>query len=392
MTTTDGLHIFLIAGEHSGDQLGAKLMAAISQQASQKVEFSGVGGEAMAAQGMHSLFPLSDVAIMGPLAILMRLPKIARRVFQTKRAVIEANPDVLVILDSPEFTHPIAKRVRRSRPDIPIIDYVSPSVWAWRPGRAPKMRSYIDHVLALLPFEPAAHKRLQGPPCSYVGHPLIERANWIKSLKPRDLSKRLGLADDEPVIVVLPGSRPNEVGRLMDPIGRALEVLIDRIGPLQVIIPVVDSVRSMVEEGSRDWPIQPTYIQGETEKYQSFSLARAAITASGTATLELALAGTPMIVAYRVEPLSAIFLRRMIKAQSIVLPNLILEENVFPEFIQEDCTAEHLADALAPLVTGGSERDRQMAALAGLKDRMMLDQGTPSEKAAEIVLEFAKRG
>jgi len=391
MTTADGLRISLIAGEPSGDQLGAKLMAAIGQRAGRDVTFSGVGGQAMADQGMHSLFPLSDVAIMGPLAILMRLPKIVSRVYQTKRAVMDANPDVLVIIDSPEFTHPIAKRVRKSRPDIPIIDYVSPSVWAWRPGRARRMHDYIDHVLALLPFEPAAHKRLNGPPCTYVGHPLIEREAWIDSLKPEDLSESLGLAREKPVVVVLPGSRPTEVGRLMEPIGGALKLLMARLGPLQVVIPAIEAVRSLIEEGSRDWPIQPKYVRGETEKYQAFRLARAAISASGTATLELALAGTPMIVAYRVEPLSAVFLRRMIKAQSIVLPNLILEENVFLEFIQEDCSADRLADALAPLITGGKERDRQLAALEGLKGRMMLDRGTPSEKAAEIVLDYAAR-
>jgi len=385
-------HICLVAGEPSGDQLGAKLIAAMRAKTKDGLTFSGVGGEAMAAEGFPSLFPLSDVAVMGPLAILARLPRIVSRVHETKRAVLEADPDALVILDSPEFTHPIAKRVRRARPEIPILDYVSPSVWAWRPGRARKMRCYIDQVLALLPFEPAAHERLGGPPCSYVGHPLIERADWIASLDPDALASRLKLAAGKPVVAVLPGSRRSEVSRLMAPFGAALARVIERAGPLQVIVPAVDSVRAPIEEGSRDWPVRPHIVRGETEKFQAFRLARAALAASGTVTLELALAGTPMVVAYRIEPLSAMVIRHMIKAQSAVLPNLILEENVFPEFIQEKCTPERLADALVPLIKGGKERERQLAGLEGLARRMRLESGSPSERAAEIVLAHMRGG
>ena len=180
--------IFLVAGEHSGDALGAKLMAAVSASNCGPVRFAGVGGPLMDAQGMRSLFPLSDVAIMGIGAILAKLPHLYRRVWQTVDAAIAADPDVVVIIDSPEFTHPIARRLRRRRPDIAIIDYVSPSVWAWRSGRAPRMRDYVDHVLALLPFEPADYVRLGGPPCTYVGHPLIERLDWIATLEPAPLA------------------------------------------------------------------------------------------------------------------------------------------------------------------------------------------------------------
>ena len=341
----------------------------------------------MAAQGCYSLFPLSDVAVMGPLAILARLPKIIARVYQTVNAVIDAEPDILVILDSPEFTHPIAKRVRRARPEIPIVDYVSPSVWAWRSGRARKMRSYIDHILALLPFEPATHRRLGGPLCTYVGHPLIERLNWIKTLRTADLVTTLNLPKDRPVIAVLPGSRRTEVKRLMAPFGDALGLLVERLGPLEAIVPAVESVRDLIEQGVESWPLNPHLVRGETHKYQAYCLARAALAASGTATLELALAGTPMVVAYRVDPLSVMVMRRMVKVQSVVLPNLILETNVFPEFIQENCAPIKLADALEPLIAGGAARDRQINALKGLTKRMRLESGTPSEKAAAIVIE-----
>ena len=168
------LRIWLVAGEESGDQLGAKLMGALrAALGPAPVTFEGVGGEAMAAQGLRTLFPLSDIAVMGIGAVVARLPSLVQRVYRTVDAIVQGGPDAVVIIDSPEFTHAVAKRVRRRLPALPIVNYVSPSVWAWRPGRARKMRAYVDHVLALKPFEPDAHRRLGGPPCTYVGHPLI---------------------------------------------------------------------------------------------------------------------------------------------------------------------------------------------------------------------------
>ena len=186
------LKIFVVAGEHSGDALGAKLIAALKTAHAGPIHFSGVGGEEMAHEGFVSRFPIEDVAVMGPMSILPRLPRIVRRVYQTVDAALAAAPDAVVIIDSPEFTHPIAKRIRKRAPHIPIIDYVSPSVWAWRPGRAKRMRRYIDHVLALLPFEPDAHARLGGPPCTYVGHPLIEKLDEIQNADAAALALRLG--------------------------------------------------------------------------------------------------------------------------------------------------------------------------------------------------------
>ncbi|MGI9382142.1 MAG: lipid-A-disaccharide synthase [Methyloligellaceae bacterium] len=385
MLNPDGLHVFLVAGEHSGDQLGGKLIPAIRQAADGPVTFSGVGGEAMAAEGCPSLFPLADVAVMGPMEIMPRLATIVRRVYQTVNAAVAARPDVLVILDSPEFTHPVAKRIRRRLPSLPVIDYVSPSVWAWRPGRAHRMRRYVDHVLAILPFEPSVHQRLGGPECSYVGHPLIERLDWIRSLDAQELADELDLPGTRPVLVVLPGSRTNEVRRLMEPFGQTLRRLRQRYGELDVVIPVVDSVRHLIESALDSWPVRPHLVQGERRKFQAFRLARAALAASGTVTLELALSGAPMVVAYRMEFLAA-RLRWLVQVPSIVLPNLILEENVFPEFIQEDCTPDALAGALAPLLEGGAVRDRQLEGLKGLAERMTLPSGTPSERAAQIVL------
>jgi len=184
---TEPLKLFLIAGEHSGDALGAKLIEALRRLSPRPLGLEGVGGELMVEQGCPTLFPLAEIAVMSPLDVLPRLPLIWRRIRQSVDAVVAQNPAALVILDSPEFTHQVAKRVRRRNPDLPIIDYVSPSVWAWRPGRARKMARYVDHILAILPFEPDAHRRLGGPACSYVGHPLVEKLDWMASLDPESL-------------------------------------------------------------------------------------------------------------------------------------------------------------------------------------------------------------
>lgn len=385
------LSIFIVAGEHSGDALGAKLMTALNQRRRGRIRYLGVGGEGMARHGLTSQFPLEEVAVMGVGAIAARLPTILRRMRGTAKAAAVAEPDAVVIIDSPEFTHPIARRIRRSRPAIPIIDYVSPSVWAWRPGRAAKMREYVDHVLALWPFEPDAHQRLGGPACSFVGHPLIERHPWIAALDPAPLAERLGLGA-KPVLVVLPGSRTSEVSRLLQPFGETLARLQHRGRDVDVVMPVVPAMRALIERGLRRWPLQPHLVEGEEDKFRAFKLASAALAASGTVTLELALAGTPMVVAYKVDPVMAPLLRRLIKAPSSVLPNLVLDELAFPEFHQEQCTPAKLASALLPLLEESPERADQLEALARIPASLQVEHQTPSEAAAAIVLEYADNG
>lgn len=384
--------LFMVAGEHSGDALGAKLMAALNARQKGRIRYLGVGGEGMERQGLISQFPIHDVAVMGPMSIIPRLPRIVRRVWRTVDAAIAAEPSAVVIIDSPEFTHPIARRIRRRRPDIPIIDYVSPSVWAWRPGRARKMRAYVDHVLALLPFEPEAHARLGGPPCTYVGHPLIERQAWLAALDPAPLASVLGLEPGRPVLVVLPGSRSSEVKRLMAPFGEAIGLLARESRPLpQVIIPTVASVRDLVAAGAAQWPVKPHIVENEEDKFRAFKLARAALAASGTVTLELAMAGTPAVVAYKVDGLAG-HLRFLVKVPSIVLANLVAGESVYPEYIQEDCTGEKLAAALDLLLLDSPERALQLERLARIPGRMLMEGPSPSEQAADIVLRYAAGG
>ncbi len=388
------LKLFLVAGEHSGDALGERLMMALKDGADAPIKFTGVGGPGMERQGLASLFPLADIAVMGIPAIVRRLPRIVQRVYQTVFAAVADKPDAVVIIDSPEFTHPIAKRIRRKLPSVPIIDYVSPSVWAWRPGRAPKMRTYIDHVLALLPFEPAAHERLGGPPCTYVGHPLSERMAALRALDPAPLRARLDLNPARPVLVVLPGSRRSEVGRLIEPFGDAIgELLGCGIEP-SVIVPTVDHVRPQIEAGIKNWLVRPQLVDGEDDKLMAFHLADAALAASGTVTLELAVCGTPAVVAYRVDRLIAPLLRRTlpVNTTSVVLANLVAGENIYPEFLQENCTGRLLSAALQPLLFDSAERRKQIERLKKIPERLAISHGTPSSRAAEIVLSYAVQG
>lgn len=389
------LRLFLVAGEPSGDALGERLMDALEARVEAPIHYDGVGGAGMQRRGLHSIFPLTDVAVMGPLVILKRLPRLVRRVYQTVDAAIAAAPDAVVIIDSPEFTHPIARRIRKRRPDIPIIDYVSPSVWAWRSGRARKMRGYVDHVLGLLPFEPAAHERLDGPACTYIGHPLAERIAALRALDPGPLAERLALDREKPILVVLPGSRHSEVSRLAEPFRDAIGALAGSGLDLQVIVPVASTVAAEIEERVRAWPVKAHLTTSEDDKLMAFRLATAALAASGTVTLELAACATPAVVGYRVDRVIAPILRRALprNVMSVVLANLVAGERIYPELLQEDCTGEKLAAALAPLLSNGPERERQLAGLAHIPERLAVPyEGTPSGLAADIVLAYARGG
>lgn len=379
--------IWLVAGEDSGDQLGAKLMRALRETSREAIDFGGVGGEAMIAEGFAPLFPLDDVAVMGYLPVLARARTLLRRIREMVADVVAADPDVLVIIDSPGFTHAVAAKVRKAAPHIPIVDYVSPSVWAWRPWRAAKMRPFIDHVMALLPFEPEAHRRLGGPPCTYVGHPLIERLDVLRP----DPAERLLRAGEPRHLVVLPGSRRSEIERLMPVFGETLARVVERIGPVEATLPAVNRHRALIERLALAWTVPVRLVHGETEKFAAFRRARAALAASGTVTLELALSGVPMVVGYKVSRIEEVVARRLIKVPSIVLPNLILAENAMPEFVQADCNPRTLSEALAPLLAGGPERDRQVGALDRLDGLMRLPcGGDPSRSAAGIVLSAAR--
>ena len=377
-----GPHVFLVAGEESGDRLGASLIAAL-RRADPNVRLSGVGGEHMAAAGVPSLFPLGDLAIIGFAAIAMSLPKILKRIAEAADAVVAAKPDVLVIIDSPEFTHRVARRVRARAPQIRIVDYVCPSVWAWRSGRARAMRSYVDRVLALLPFEPEAMQRLGGPPTDFVGHPLGER---VSELRPNAEETRRRLSDP-PLLLVLPGSRSGEIRRMAQVFGDTLAWVAARTGALEVVVPSVPRLEGAVRHAVASWPVPVRIVTDTAEKHLAFRQARAALTKSGTSTLELALAGVPMVAAYKVSFLEEMVGRLLINVQSYILANLVVGENVVPQFLQYQCTPEALGGALLPLLTDTPERNVQVEAFRRLDRIMAIGGPAPSDRAAALVLQ-----
>ena len=384
------LSIYLVAAEESGDALGAALIRGLRADARDAIKLAGVGGRAMAAEGVVSPFSIDELAIVGISAIPARLPLILRRIRQTADAVIAARPDALVIIDSPDFTHRVARRVRARAPSIPIVDYVSPSVWAWRSGRARAMRAYVDCVLAILPFEPAAHQRLGGPRCVYVGHPLIERLTDLRP-GPREAARRRA---KPPLVLVLPGSRSSEIRLLLSVFGDAIARVGRSFGAMELVLPTMPHLAERVRAGVSEWAIKPRIVTEPAEKWAPFRSARAALAASGTVTLELALAGVPTVAAYRItliEEVVARLARIKQRLASVILANLVLGENIVPEFLQYDCTPERLAAALIPLLSDTPEWRRQTEAFARLDDIMAL-KAMPSAEAAAVVLDAARAG
>ena len=320
---TRAISIYIVAAEESGDALGAALVRALKARHGGALTFNGVGGRAMAAAGIISPFAIDELSIMGIAAVPRRLPMIFRRIRQTAAAVVAARPNALIIIDSPDFTHRVARRVRRLAPKIPIIDYVSPSIWAWRPGRARAMRAYVDQVLAILPFEPAAHVKLGGPRCLYVGHPMVEH---IAELRPNAEEAQRRRANP-PVVLVLPGSRASEIRHLLGTFGAAIAQVAARSGPMELVLPTVPHLMAQVSAGVAGWAVAPRIVVEPADKWAAFRRARVALAASGTVTLELALAGIPTVAAYRmsiVEWSIVRLLRMRSTLPSVILANLIL--------------------------------------------------------------------
>ncbi|MBR0964511.1 lipid-A-disaccharide synthase [Bradyrhizobium diazoefficiens] len=380
--------IFLIATEESGDRLGSALMKVLRQRLGDGVQFVGVGGRTMAREGLETLFPIEELSIVGFAAVVQQLPKILRLIRRTADAVLQAAPDALVIIDSPDFTHRVARRVRANNPAIPIVDYVSPSVWAWRPGRARAMLAYVDHVLGLLPFEPEAYRKLGGPPCSYVGHPLVEQ---LPSLRP-NAGEQTRRDAEPPVLLVLPGSRRSEIRHHLEMFGATLGRLQADGRAFELILPTMPHLEATIRAGVANWPVKPQIVVGEIEKRAAFRIAHAALAKSGTVTLELALAGIPMVTAYRVGAIEAFILRRAVKVSSVILANLVIGREVIPEFLQEDCSPEKLAPVLSEVLTDSPRRRQQVEAFAQLDQILSTGNRSPSVLAADIVLATMRKG
>lgn len=381
--------VFLIAGEPSGDVLGARLMAALKRATDGQIRFAGVGGERMAAEGLTSLFPLTDIAVMGFADVIPRLPTLLRRIRETADAVWRLRPAAVVSIDAPSFGLRVADRVRAA--DIPLVHYVAPQLWAWRPGRAHKLGRRVDHLLALLPFEPEFFGRL-GIACTYVGHPVLEDA--LLPASGTAFRQRHGIAADAPTVLVMPGSRISLVRRMFLTFAAAVERLAVRRPNLHVVLPTVAGTEAFVRAATAGWKVPRTLVSDVAEKRDAFAAATTALTVSGTATMELAVAGVPMVVAYRVGRLTEFFARRMIEVSHVAMPNLILGRQAVPELLQSDCTPDRLADELDRLLDNENAA-RQRHDLAEICRRLGLDEmraggPRPSNRAAQAVLEAIK--
>ncbi len=375
-------HVFLVAGEPSGDNLGARLMAALKTMTGGRVTFSGIGGGAMTAEGLTSLFPIRELALMGFAEILPHLPRLIRRLNETAETVKRTRPDVVVTIDSPGFTLRLAKRLRGT--GIPIVHYVAPQVWAWKPERAAELHGLVDHLMTLLPFEPPYFEK-HGIPSTFVGHPVLESGAGHGNGDA--FRQRHGLLPDAPLLCVLPGSRSSEVGRLLPVFGAAVDKLGGRYPGLSVIVPVAETVAALVSDESSGWTVPTIPVTDPIEKFDAFAACSAALTKSGTSTLELAISGVPMVVSYRMNPVTGYLAKRALQIPNVALINLLAGHTLVPELLQGDCNPDKLADALSRLLDDANLRDRQRS---GFRDALAKLGGLtppPSARAAKVVLE-----
>lgn len=380
------LRIAIIAGEESGDLLGADLVSALTAATGREVQLTGIGGRHLQELGLKPLFDSSDIALMGVSAVIRDLPRLIRRISQAAKATAAERPDCLITIDSPDFTLRVAKKVRAANPSIPIIHYVCPSVWAWRPGRAVAMRPYVDHILCLLPFEPAELERLGGPPGTFVGHRLTNdpgvQSAALAQARPRDPS-----TGRQKTLLLLPGSRRGEVSRLIGLFGETASILQARGNGLRLVLPTVPHVAELVKASVANWEHPPEIVVDTRAKWHAFAEADAALIASGTVSLELALAGVPMVATYRTDPLMTIAGKWLITTWSALLPNLIADRSVVPEYFNQYIRPDLLARVIEGLLADTHSRAWQKDGFAEVARRMAISRPS-GEIAAELVLGF----
>lgn len=368
------LKLYLIAGEPSGDRLGAALMAGL-KALSPAVEFHGIGGPLMQAEGMVSLFPMEELSIMGLVEVLPKYRALKRRMAEAAADALACQPAALITIDSPDFCLRVAALVKQSRPDVRTIHYVAPSVWAWRPGRAAKMARHIDHVLALLPFEPP-YMQAAGMTCDFVGHPVVSEP--LASPEERAV-----LAAEGPLLLALPGSRKGEVSRLCPVFGATIARLKARHPTLRVVLPTVRGVEPLVRELTRDWAVAPQIITDAALKRAAFAMADVALAASGTVSLELAANDCPMVIAYDMNRLTLWLMRSAARVDTVTLVNLVSETRVVPEFIGARCQPDLIAPALEALLADPS---CQTQAMQVTMQRLGQGGDAPGLRAARSVL------
>ncbi|MDU8913046.1 lipid-A-disaccharide synthase [Aestuariicoccus sp. MJ-SS9] len=385
------MRVFIIAGEPSGDKLGAALMAGMRGLLPEgDVSFTGIGGPRMTDEGLQSLFPIDEISIMGISEILREYRHLKARIRQTADTVLRERPDVLITIDLPEFSLRVARLVKAAS-DIRTVHYVAPTVWAWRAGRAQKMAAHIDQVLALLPFEPP-YMEAAGMRCDFVGHPVVTDPQ-ASAAEAQALRASQGIGD-RPVALLLPGSRRSEVGRLL-PIFREVALRLTAARPdLALVLPAASPVSGIIRKAMGDWPGQPLIIDPESDpggarKRAAFAAADVALAASGTVSLELAAAGTPMVIAYDMNWLSRQIIGRMLRVDSVTLVNLVSDTRAVPEFIGKACRPGPIAEAVLDVL---AHPGAQQEAMALTMERLGKGGPPPGERAAQAVLEGLAQG
>ncbi|SFE07883.1 lipid-A-disaccharide synthase [Roseivivax sediminis] len=381
------MRVFITAGEPSGDRLGAALMAGLTEATGGAARFSGIGGPMMAEEGLHSIFPMDEISIMGIVEILKEYRSLKRRIRQTAEAAIAAAPDVIITVDLPEFSLRVLELVKARAPHLRCVHYVAPTVWAWRPGRAEKMAPHVDQVLALLPFEPP-YMQAAGIACDFVGHPVVsEPVAGAADVARFRLTAGLGEA---PMALVLPGSRRSEVSRLAPVFGKVLERVHAARPDLRFVVPAAPAVAGAVQAAAADWPGRPLVLdprdlgaEGPAQKRAAFAAADVALAASGTVSLELAAAATPMVVAYDMNWLSRVVIGRMLRTDTVTLVNLVSETRAVPEFIGRACRPERIAPALLDVLDNPSDQARAMELTM---QRLGRDGPPQGRRAADAVL------
>lgn len=372
------LHVMLVAGEASGDALGAGLMAALQATAGGTVRFTGVGGPLMEARGLVSLFPMQELSLMGIAEVLPKVRHLARRLRETEDHALASGPDAIVTIDSPGFNFRLAKRLKPQ--GLTMIHYVAPSVWAWAPGRAKKIAPLFDHLLTLLPFEPRYFED-EGLRSTFVGHPVIESGARLGDRGA--FRARHGIPNAAPVVCVLPGSRRSETTRLLKPFGATLERL--RFEGLVAVMPAVPHLEADLRAAAATWRV-PSIVVPPAEKYDAMAASDVALAASGTVALELALAQVPVVIAYRVNPITWMIARQVVRTPYVNLVNVLLRKPVVPELLQGACTPARLADALGAILSDPERRAAQRDAAAEAIAMLTPLAGSPSQAAAETVL------
>lgn len=378
--------IALIAGEPSGDVLGARLIEALKQMTGGAVQVEGIGGEQMTKAGLASRIPLSELGHMGIFELLPHLPNLLRRIGETADWLRKSPPDLLVTIDSPGFTMRVIDRLRGS--GIPILHYVAPAVWAWGASRAAKIARHCDHLLVLLPFEPAYFTR-HGLACTYVGHPALETMAGVPDKS--GFRRRHGIPPDVPLLCVLPGSRAGEIRRLMPGFQEAVRRIAGRHPGLQVVLPTVDTVAARVRAGAGKFGVPVIVIDDPAQKRDAFAASSAALAASGTVAVELAVTGTPAVIAYRGNPITAVLARYLIKVKFASVINLMLDRPAQPELLQERCRPELMATEIDRLLTDPAARAAQISAYGEALAKLAV-QGRPSERAAAVALSMLVGG